>query len=204
MTSSTPLTIEDCRTILALARRSLASHVEGSDPPAIDEDRLSPALARHAACFVTLTRDGRLRGCILDAFDAHESIAENVARNVILAATADPRFPPVQTGEISSLTIEVSVLGTPYDLDIVSPEDLAAQLRPGIDGVILTTTYGSSTFLPQVWEQLPDPRRFLGELCRKHGAPADSWATEALVRVQLYQAEHFSESDPIQPSSAAH
>jgi len=75
-------------------------------------------------------------------------------------------------------------------------DDLLRKLRPGIDGVILATTYGTSTFLPQVWEELSDPEVFLGELCRKHGAPSSAWRTQALLRVEVYQANHFSESDP--------
>jgi AMMECR1 domain-containing protein len=71
-----------------------------------------------------------------------------------------------------------------------------AALRPGIDGVILTTTYGSSTYLPQVWEQIPDPELFLTELCRKHGAPGDCWRTDDLVRVEVYQVHHFEEAKP--------
>ena len=196
MTAAGPLPAEDCRTVLALARESLRAHLRGIDPPPLDVQRLTPGLQRVAACFVTLTKNRQLRGCILDSFSAHESIAENVARNVVLAATADPRFPPVREDEVDALAIEVSVLGAPYDIDVTTPEDLISRIRPNIDGVILTSTLGSSTFLPQVWQQLPDPVQFLGELCRKHGAPADCWTTDALLRIQLYQAEHFSDADP--------
>jgi len=117
-------------------------------------------------------------------------------RNVVLAATADPRFPPVSPAEVDGLQIEISILGESYPIAFSTPEELADLLRPGVDGVILTTTYGSSTFLPQVWEQLPDAEMFLGELCRKHGAPADCWKTDELIRVEIYQVNHFEEDVP--------
>jgi AmmeMemoRadiSam system protein A len=182
--------------LLRLARESLAANLAGRSPAPIDDALLTPATREVAACFVTLTKGGSLRGCILDAFAAHEPIYRNVQRNAVLAATADPRFPAVREAELPTLTIEISVLGKPYELESSGPDDLLRKLRPGIDGVILTTTYGTSTFLPQVWEELPDPEVFLGELCRKHGAPSSAWRTPALLRVEVYQANHFSESDP--------
>lgn len=181
--------------LLRLARESLAANLAGRSPIPVDAALLTPATREVAACFVTLTKGGSLRGCILDAFAAHEPIYKNVQRNALLAATADPRFPAVREAELPALTVEISVLGKPYELDSSGPDDLLRKLRPGIDGVILTTTYGTSTFLPQVWEELADPEVFLGELCRKHGAPHDAWRTEALLRVEVYQANHFSEAD---------
>jgi AmmeMemoRadiSam system protein A len=189
------LTAAERAAVLAVARRSLRAHIAGEPRPPIDPASLSPGIRRMAACFVTLKKNGALRGCILDSFRPHESIAENVARNVTLAATADARFHPVRADELPFIAIEVSVLGTAYDVPFDKPDDLLARLRPGVDGVILTTLYGSSTFLPQVWEQIPDPREFLAELCRKQGSPADCWASGAVTRVQLYSAEHFSETD---------
>jgi len=184
--------------LLAHARDALNAHLAGNPVPELPEEQLSSGLLTEAACFVTLNQEGHLRGCILDSFVPHESIAQNVARNVVLAATADARFPPVSPAEVPGLQIEISILGKPYPVAFTSPEDFAASLRPGVDGVILTTTHGSSTFLPQVWEQLPDPETFLGELCLKHGAPADCWRTNDLVRVELYQVHHFGESDPLE------
>ncbi len=182
--------------LLRLARESLTANLAGRPPDPVDAALLTPATREIAACFVTLTKGGSLRGCILDAFAAHEPIYKNVQRNAVLAATADPRFPAVREAELAALTIEISVLGKPYELASSGPDDLLRKLRPGIDGVILTTTYGTSTFLPQVWEELTDPEVFLGELCRKHGAPRDAWRTSALLRVDVYQANHFSETDP--------
>lgn len=189
------LSLEERSLLLRLARESLAANLAGRSPTPIDAALLTPATREVAACFVTLTKGNSLRGCILDSFKAHEPIYRNVQRNAILAATSDPRFPPVREAELPTLTVEISVLGRPYELDFDGPDDLLRKLCPGVDGVILTTTYGTSTFLPQVWEKLADPQVFLGELCRKHGAPRDAWRTPALLRVEVYQANHFSEAD---------
>jgi hypothetical protein len=188
----TPLEKKD---LLALARASLRAHVEGTPPPAIDESSLSPALREEAACFVTLTNAGALRGCILDSFQPHESVARNVARNVVLAATVDSRFDQIRRDELDRLSIEISVLGKSYAIPHSPPDRLTAALRPRVDGVTLRTSFGTSTYLPQVWEQLPDVELFLSELCRKHGAPASCWRTKDLLRVEVYQVNHFSEAD---------
>jgi AmmeMemoRadiSam system protein A len=189
------LTAAEEATLLALARASLRALLEGSSPPSIDERALPAALREQAACFVTLTESGTLRGCILDSFQPHESVARNVARNAILAATVDSRFSQVRPEELDRISIEVSILGQPYAIPHSPPERLTASLRPGIDGVILKTTFGTSTFLPQVWEQIPDVSTFLSELCRKHGAPSACWETKGLLRAEVYQVTHFSEAD---------
>ena len=189
------LTPQEQALLLDVARRSLAAHLAVEPVPAIDDDTLNDSLRSEAACFVTLKKAGQLRGCILDSFIPHEAIYKNVMRNVRLAATQDPRFPPVTPEELEGITIEISVLGRSYPIRFQDPDELVSILRPGIDGVALTTSFGSSTYLPQVWEQLPDPEQFLTELCRKHGAPGDCWRTADLLRVELYQVRHFSESD---------
>jgi AmmeMemoRadiSam system protein A len=189
------LTSEEKATLLRWARTALRAHLENGTPPSIDEDSMPRALRERASCFVTLTDNGALRGCILDSFQPHESVARNVARNVVLAATVDSRFASVSLAELDRLTIEVSILGRPYAIPHSPPERLVAALRPEVDGVTLTTTYGTSTFLPQVWEQLPGVEVFLSELCRKQGAPATCWRTADLLRVEVYQVTHFSEAD---------
>jgi AmmeMemoRadiSam system protein A len=188
------LTQEETDTLLRWARTALRAHLENAAPPSIDETSLPRALREHASCFVTLTDGGALRGCILDSFQPHESVIRNVARNVVLAATVDSRFAPVRLDELDRLTIEISILGRPYAIPHSPPERLVAALRPEVDGVILTTTFGTSTFLPQVWEQLPSVDVFLSELCRKHGAPSDCWRTKDLMRAEVYQVNHFSEA----------
>jgi len=193
-TAPVRLSADEKSYLLRLAREALTASLSGRPAPEVPADRLTPGITREAACFVTLTESGRLRGCILDSFTPHEPIYKNVIRNVVLAATADPRFPPVSADELDRLTIEISVLGRPHKLRFNGPEELLTRLRPGIDGVILTTPSGTSTYLPQVWEQLPDPEVFLTELCRKQGAPGDCWKSGP-AEVETYEVEHFSEED---------
>jgi len=202
-TGPVELTSDEKAFLLDLARRTLHAHLTEESPPEVEKASLGSRLTVEAACFVTLTEDGSLRGCILDSFVPHEPIYRNVMRNVILAATGDPRFAAVDSAELDQLTIEVSVLGRPYPISVDDPDELVEALRPGVDGVILTTAHGSSTYLPQVWEQIPDPEEFLSELCRKHGAPGDCWRTDELLRVEVYQVNHFSESDLSSDSPAA-
>jgi len=190
------LTDEEQAALLSHARNALHAHLSGEPAPVLAEEKVTDRLRTDAACFVTLNLEGHLRGCILDSFAPHEPIHENVARNVVLAATADHRFPPVSLAEVPGLQIEISILGESYPVAFESPDEFASSLRPGVDGVILTTTHGSATFLPQVWEQLPEPEVFLAELCLKHGAPADCWRTDDLIRVEIYQVHHFGEIDP--------
>jgi AmmeMemoRadiSam system protein A len=190
------LTDDERLFLLDLARRTLEAHLSGDPAPQVEEVDPGDALRAEASCFVTLSKNESLRGCILDSFVPHEAVYANVMRNVVLAAANDPRFPPVTADELPEIRIEISVLGRPYAIGFENPEELVSSLRPGIDGVILTTGYGSSTYLPQVWEQLPDPEEFLTELCRKHGAPGDAWRSGDLMRVEVYQVNHFGEASP--------
>ncbi|HDL85757.1 MAG TPA: AmmeMemoRadiSam system protein A [Candidatus Acetothermia bacterium] len=186
------LSNDEQKTVLALARAQLRQVATGEPAPPIVENQLSPALKRDAACFVTLTKNGVLRGCILDSFTPHEPLYKNVLRNVVLAATKDPRFPPVRPSEVDDIRIEISVLDRPHPLAFSGPDDLLSKLVPGRDGVILTTRHGKSTYLPQVWEDLPDPVQFMSSLCQKQGAPADCWRTDPMVKIEIYHVFHFS------------
>ena len=187
------LSIEDQRLVLRLARARLRQIATGEPAPEILEGEISHALKRDAACFVTLTKNGSLRGCILDSFAPHEPLYKNVLRNVILAATSDPRFPPVKPSEVDDIRIEISVLDCPRPLAFSDPHDLVSKLVPGRDGVILTTRYGKSTYLPQVWDDLPDPVEFLSSLCQKQGAPAGCWRSDPTIKIEIYHVFHFSE-----------
>jgi len=187
------LSADEQKTLLDLARARLRQVVGGKQATEVDKSGISASLKREAACFVTLTKNGALRGCILDSFDAHEAIYENVLRNVVLAATSDPRFPPVSISEVDDITIEISILDRPHPLDFSCPEDLVSKLVPGVDGVILRTSRGSSTYLPQVWDDLPDPVEFISSLCQKQGAPSDCWRDDPSIEVEIYHVFHFSE-----------
>jgi len=119
-------------------------------------------------------------------------LAEDVREHAIAAALSDYRFPSVQVSELKGIHIEVSRLTAPVALEYAGPEDLVARLRPGVDGVILRDGNRRATFLPQVWEQLPDVEEFLAHLCNKMGASPDLWRRKHLD-VQIYQVEEFHE-----------
>jgi AmmeMemoRadiSam system protein A len=136
-------------------------------------------------------RKGDLRGCI-GSLMAHRSLMEDVRHNALAAAFEDPRFSPVQVRELSNLVVEVSVLSAPEPLDFDGPDDLIRKLRPNVDGVLIERGWNRATFLPQVWEQIPDPEEFLGHLCRKAGLPANAWRWPDL-QVSTYQVEMFEE-----------
>jgi len=192
--ASKVLTDREKAFLVDLARRTLSDTIQYGKTPVVDADIATDGISKKLACFVTLDkRRTGLRGCI-GMFEAREPLYANIISRTIAAATGDPRFPKVRPDELGDIKIEISVLTPPEDLAYSSPEDLLEKLVPLRDGVIITTRYGSSTFLPQVWEQLPDKEEFLEHLCRKHGAPAGEW-TEGpeRVRVQLYHAEVFGE-----------
>jgi AmmeMemoRadiSam system protein A len=211
------------RTLLRLARRIIAEEVGGTglttqemqgetgpgrgDGAAGDAERsgdrseggeraaaVEPWLSADGACFVTLTRQGILRGCI-GSVRARRPLLEDLRSNARAAALHDPRFPPVGREELPDLHIEVSLLSEPKPLEAASEEEALAALRPGVDGVILE--YGEahhSTFLPQVWEQLRDPRDFLAHLKHKAGLSPDFWSPA--LRLWRYEVETFEEDGP--------
>lgn len=147
----------------------------------------------HRASFVTLTIDGQLRGCI-GSLTATEPVAQNIKKNAINAAFHDPRFQPLSAAEFEQVHIDISILSEPKGLDYSDPNQLLKKLRPGVDGVILRKGPASSTFLPQVWEQLPEPRQFLSHLCMKAGLPAKAWQS-ADLDIQTYEVQYFKEDE---------
>jgi AmmeMemoRadiSam system protein A len=179
--------------LLRLARQGLEAAVRGqSAPPLADEGR-TPALERPGCSFVTLTELGELRGCI-GGLMAEEPLWRDVQRRAGQAALHDYRFIPVQPDELPNIAIEVSVLSEPVPLDYATPEELLRRLRPHVDGVVLRQRLSRATFLPQVWENVPEPEQFLGLLCQKLGVPPDAWRREHL-QVEIYQVEEFREPE---------
>jgi AmmeMemoRadiSam system protein B/AmmeMemoRadiSam system protein A len=161
---------ETGETLLDIARGAIGHKLGLRDAPArID---LAPWLARPGASFVTLHLEGRLRGCIGSLVPVR-GLGEDVAENAVAAALRDPRFSPLPAAEWARCALEVSVLSTPKSLRFADEAELLAQLRPGEDGVILEHDGRRATFLPQVWESLPETRAFLAELMRKAGIPSD-------------------------------
>lgn len=185
------LTDEEQKTLLQLAREALEGGVHGKAPGPVDPDLLTPRLRESGASFVTLTINGGLRGCI-GALEAYQPLVEDVREHAIAAGLEDPRFPPVSPAELKLINIEVSRLTPPAALEYQTPEELLKRLRPHVDGVILRDGFRRATFLPQVWEKLPDPADFLGNLCHKMGADQNLWRRKHLD-VQIYQVEEFHE-----------
>lgn len=185
------LTAEEKKTLLQIARQSLELGVRGEKLPPLDETKLTPCLKESGASFVTLTVRGDLRGCI-GALEPYQPLADDVREHAIAAALEDPRFPPVQPKELNQIEIEVSRLTVPSRLEYKDADDLLAKLNPNVDGVILRDGYRRATFLPQVWEKIPDKAEFLDELCYKMGAAPNMWRHKHL-EVLIYQVEEFHE-----------
>ena len=185
------LTREEERTLLQLARQALEAGVKRKALPPIDPAVLTPTLQAEGASFVTLTVDGDLRGCI-GALQPYQSLAEDVREHAVAAALEDYRFPQVQEDELEKIQIEVSRLTTPAPLDYSDADDLLGRLRPGVDGVVLRDGMRRATFLPQVWEKIPEAADFLDNLCYKMGAAPDTWKRKHL-EVMVYQVEEFHE-----------
>jgi AmmeMemoRadiSam system protein A len=140
---------------------------------------------------VTLTQEGNLRGCI-GALQASQSLALDVQEHAVAAAMEDYRFRPVLPEEVARLEIEISRLSPGKELEYSNPNELLSKLRPGVDGVVLRHGIQRATFLPQVWEKVPDPADFLTQLCYKMGAPGDLWKKEH-IQVSIYRVEEFKE-----------
>lgn len=147
-------------------------------------------LYRPAATFVTLTRDGALRGCI-GSLHAARSLLDDLAANARAAAFADPRFPPLTAEELPATRFEVSLLTPPRPLAADDEDDLLGRLVPGVDGLLLEWGEHRGTFLPQMWEQLPDRRQFLARLKRKAGLDEGFWAPD--VQVSTFSVRKWKE-----------
>ncbi len=169
-----PLSDAEKRALLQLARQSLEAAARAGDPPVPDPQRSTPRLRRPGASFVTLTRQGALRGCI-GALQAYQPLEQDVIEHAAAAGQEDYRFTPVQPDELEDIHIEVSVLTEPEPLAYQGADDLLNRLRPNIDGVILKSGLHRATFLPQVWEKVPEAALFLDLLCEKAGLPQRAW-----------------------------
>lgn len=189
--SKTGLTPEDQRFCIALARETILRISKGSPPPEPAATQLSPAVLKPQACFVTLLKDGHLRGCIGQTI-ATRPLYESVISSAEGAAARDPRFPPVHPDEVAQLHIGISVLTAPVPLMASSPEHLLEQIEPLRHGVLFRLKGVTSTFLPQVWHELPDKVQFMERLARKAGFGPHEWRNADAV-ISVYEAESFEE-----------
>jgi AmmeMemoRadiSam system protein A len=186
------LTGEEKKALLKFARSAIESNLlkrtEAQRPQKISVD-----LEEKRGCFVTLHLDGALRGCI-GTVEPVKPLIFCVQSNALNAAFSDPRFPSLTADELASVEIEISVLTVPEVLEYKDCEDLKRKLKPGVHGVILSRGASSATFLPQVWDQLPDKESFLECLCQKACMEKSAWM-DRNTTVKIYEVEHFSEGD---------
>ena len=186
------LTFEEQNILLRLAREAVERAVRGEDLPPLDLASLPALLREESSTFITLTSGGQLRGCI-GALDPYRPLAEDVREHAAAAALKDPRVPPVNEEELSGIQIEISRLTRPVPLEYRDADDLLSKLRPHVDGVVLREgPYHRATFLPQVWEKIPEPAEFLNNLCYKMGLEPDIWRRKHF-EVLTYQVEEFHE-----------
>ncbi len=177
---------EHGKILLPIARAAISRVLDV--PRAADET--APWLAEHGACFVTLTQNGELRGCI-GTLQAHRPLLADVKSNAVSAAIHDPRFMPLSAEELDITTVEISLLSQTTEMDVRDEADALAQMRPNVDGIVFEYGRYRSTFLPQVWEDLAQPRQFLAMLRRKAGLPDDFW--EDGVKLSRYTVTKWSE-----------
>jgi AmmeMemoRadiSam system protein A len=173
--------------LLGLARNAIAERFGLAQPMAIEDDWLR----QPGATFVTLTQQGKLRGCI-GSLLPHRPLYLDVRENALAAAFRDSRFPPLQVNEFEDTLVEVSLLSPMQPIAFEDEQDVLSRLRPGVDGIVLEYAHHRGTFLPQVWEQLPSPAAFMTQLKRKAGLPGDFWAPE--VRLSRYTVEKWKEA----------
>ena len=178
------------RILLQVARAAIAESLGLSvaEKQLEDEDWLQ----KKGACFITLMQQGQLRGCI-GTLEAHRALLDDVVANARAAAFKDTRFSPLASEEFSLTQIELSLLSPMQQMSFTSEQEALSQLQPGVDGVVFQYGYQRSTFLPQVWEQLPDAKNFMEHLIDKAGLATDFWADD--VKLYRYTVSKWKESD---------
>ena len=176
--------------LLRTARQSINYGATHDGRYEVEHGGLCEEFLKPRATFVTLHANGQLRGCIGNLLP-EESLVDSIAHNAHGAAFNDPRFPPVESGEIEGLTIHLSLLNDSEPIRFVSEEELLSQLRPDIDGLILNFNHHRATFLPSVWQQLSNPVSFLGHLKCKAGLTEHFWHPD--IQVERYTVEEFGE-----------
>lgn len=177
--------------LLRMARQSIGEKLGIASGPREEEGDMA-FLDNKQGLFVTLHKQGALRGCI-GSIEPIKPLRQGICENALFAAFNDNRFPPLDPEEFYEVDIEVSLLSIPEPLGFTTPDELVAGLKPGIHGVIIKHGGSGATFLPQVWEQLPGCEQFLGQLCLKAGLCSTAWKDEALT-VHTYEVLSFAET----------
>ncbi|HEC13492.1 MAG TPA: AmmeMemoRadiSam system protein A [Acidiferrobacteraceae bacterium] len=171
-----------------LAHKSITHGVRHGGPIKVELDRYDPALRVQGACFVTLHKQDQLRGCI-GSLQTKRALVEDVAQNAYAAAFQDPRFSPMQENELEDLSVHISVLSQPESLNFSTEDELLKKIRPGVDGLILINGGHRGTFLPSVWDALPQPKAFLRQLKLKAGLAEDYWSDS--IKIERYTTESW-------------
>jgi len=185
------------KTLLELARASIYDEL-GQDHEFITEainntgQEDTSWLQQKAACFITITRLGKLRGCI-GTIEPHRSLLDDVKNNAKAAAFQDPRFSPLGVDELDTIEIEILLLSATQAMDFSDEDDALKQLQPGIDGLVFEYESYRSTFLPQVWKTLPMAKDFIAHLKQKAGLSTDFWSEN--IRLSRYTVSKWKESD---------
>lgn len=179
---------EDRQTLHTIARQSIQTGLEQQHPLVITLADYAEPLQQKRATFVTLNINQQLRGCI-GTLSPYRALVDDIAHNAYAAAFSDPRFPALSQAEFTQLDYHLSILSETKPMTFNSEADLLAQIRPGIDGLILSDNNQQGTFLPSVWEQLPTAQEFLQHLKRKAGLPMDYWSNS--LQVSRYTVESF-------------
>lgn len=172
--------------LLQVARHAIAKRLGATTRFAYDKPAPQPIPGTEGV-FVTLTKDEELRGCI-GCFSSKGDLSLTVARLAVQAASEDPRFPPLSAEEFLAVRIEISLLSKPVEREL----DGLVAMFPSKPGVTIRKHYSSATFLPQVWDELPDPEDFMGHLCRKAGLSADAWKDPGM-HYETYTVDHWAE-----------
>jgi AmmeMemoRadiSam system protein A len=180
--------------LLALARSSIAHALGGPAPDVPTGD----AYDKPAATFVTVMLHGVVHGCI-GALEPRRKLAEDVEHNAVAAALSDPRSRPLTAEELGEARIEISILSALETVEVTSEEDAANKIVPGVDGIVLSFHHARATFLPQVWDKLPSPKKFLTELKRKAGL--SYWPDQ--IRVERYTVQKYAEPAPMRKAPLA-
>ena len=183
------LTDPDKAQLVGVARRSIEHGLREQVPAPVDPTDYPPPLRERRASFVTLRKNRELRGCI-GTLEARQTVVGDVAENAFKSAFRDPRFPPVDRFEVELLEVSIAVLSPLERLRVASEEELIAKIRPRIDGLLIREGSRQGTFLPAVWEGLPEARTFVRELKRKAGLSADFWS--ASLEISRYTVDSIS------------
>lgn len=194
--SSKPVSSDKGRVLLPIAR----SAISGALGRVHQANEAAPWLLEKGACFVTLTQSQQLRGCI-GTLEAHRPLLVDVKANALAAALRDTRFSPLSAAELDKTEVEVSLLSAMQTLQFSGERDALEQLQPGVHGVVFEFGRHRSTFLPQVWEQLPSVDEFMAHLKYKAGLPPDFWAEE--VKLSHYTVSKWKESELMETADSS-